>query len=318
MFYKTSATLSRYGSRLMGKFEQVPVGSPQVMSLQSVRALFGFVSFPMLALIGGLALLVVPTMRDIAQVSWQSEQGAHGPIVLAIAIWIVFRRWPEIMRVAQPGRPLVGGIALTSMLLAFAATNIVGSVTLQSAATYGVLISSFYLLLGGQSVRAAWFPLVYFLFVLPPPGSFVAFATQPLRLEIASLAVTILSPFGLPVAREGLMLYVGQYALEVKAACAGLNSIISLSAVGLFYGYALHRDNVRYCLLLTLVAIVFAVIANLARVIVLMLIVFWFGDKAAQGFLHSVAGLFMFVVALAGVMVVDRLADPLRRRWEPK
>lgn len=270
-------------------------------------------SIALLILAAGLAAIVLPTMRDIARVSWKSEQGAHGPIVLAIAIWLFVRSWPEMRRHARPGSIAIGGTAFALMLLGYVATHIVGSVTLQSAATYGALLSSLYLLVGWRSIRAAWFPILYFLFVLPPPGSFVALATQPLRLEIAALAVNILSWFGLPVARSGLLIYVGQYALEVKAACGGLNSIISLTAVGLFYAYALHRANLRYCALLAIVSLCCAILANLCRVMLLMLITYYLGDKAAQGFLHGAAGMFMFVVALAGVIAFDRVAGPLRR-----
>jgi exosortase len=261
----------------------------------------------------GLSAIVIPTMRDIARVSWDTEQGAHGPIVLAIAVWLLVRSWPDIRRHAEPGSAILGGLALAIMLLAYIATHIVGSITLQSAATYGALVSALYLLVGWRSMRAAWFPILYFLFVLPPPGSFVALATQPLRLEIAELAVKILSWFGLPVARSGLLIYVAQYTLEVKAACGGLNSIISLTAVGLFYAYALHRANVRYCAVLTVVALCCAILANLCRVMLLMLITYGFGERAAQGFLHGVAGMFMFVVALAGVIAFDHLVNPLRR-----
>jgi exosortase len=262
----------------------------------------------------GLAAIVVPTMVDIARVSCDSEQGAHGPIVLAIAVWLLIRSWPDLKREARPGSALIGGVALAVMLLGYVAAHIVGSVMLQSAATYGALVSSLFLLVGWRAMRAAWFPILYFLFVLPPPGSLVALATQPLRLEIASLAVAILSWFGLPVAREGLLIYVGQYALEVKAACGGLNSIISLSAVGLFYAYALHRANLRYCILLAIVSVACAILANLCRVILLMLITYYLGNKAAQGFLHGAAGMFMFVAALALVIGFDHVAGPIRRK----
>ena len=265
-------------------------------------------------LVVGLAAIVIPTMLDIARVSWDSEQGAHGPIVLAIAIWLFVRSWPDLRREARPGSSLLGSTALAIMLLGYVAAHIVGSVMLQSAATYGALVSSLYLLVGWRSIRAAWFPILYFLFVIPPPGSFVALATQPLRLEIASLAVEMLSLFGLPVAREGLLIYVGQYALEVKAACGGLNSIISLTAVGLFYAYALHRANLRYCVLLAAVSLICAILANLCRVILLMLITYYLGDKAAQGFLHGAAGMFMFIVALALVIGFDHVAGPIRRK----
>jgi exosortase len=261
-------------------------------------------------LVVGFASLLIPTLFEIAKTSWGSEQGSHGPIVLAIACWLFVRTWPSIRARARPGRPLFGALALTFSLILFIAGDIVGSIMFQSLATYLAGLSILYLLVGLAAMRRGWFPLVYFIFVLPPPGSFVATLTQPLRLHIASAAVGILYAMGLPVAREGLLIYVGPYSLEVQAACAGLNSIVSLTAVGLFYAYALYSKNWRYCLVLTFAAFLLAIVANLFRVMTIMLIAYFMGDKAAQGFLHGSAGIVMFVVAVGGLLAFDRIAAP--------
>ena len=261
----------------------------------------------------GIAALTLPTLRGIAAVSWSTEQGAHGPIVLAIAVWLVLRRWPAMRAAAQPGNLVIGGSALVFFLCGYILARIVGSIVLESGALYASMVSALYLLVGWRAIRESWFPIAYFLFVLPPPGSFVAAATQPLRLGISQWAVETLAFGGLPVARAGLLIYVDQYVLEVKAACGGLNSMISLTAIGLFYAYILHNMNVRYCMVLALVTVGFAILANFVRVLLLILITYYMGEEAAQGFLHSFAGLTMFAVAISGVMLFDRLAGPLRR-----
>jgi exosortase len=178
---------------------------------------------------------------------------------------------------------------------------------------YCALLVTLYLFVGAAAMRAAWFPIAFLLFVLPPPGSVVAAATQPLRLEISQQAVNLLALLGYPVARAGLMIYVDQYALEVKAACGGLNSIISLTAIGLFYAYIRHNSNARYIAVLFVVITAMAVLANFVRVIILILTTYYLGDRAAQGFLHQFAGLTMFTVAIGGIMIFDSLAGPLRR-----
>ena len=266
------------------------------------------VHWAMVPLAIGVLAMVLPTLKGIAAVSWSTEQGAHGPIVLAIALWLFVRRWPHIRSAARPGSPWLGGTALAIMLLCYVVTHVIGSIVLESAALYGALVATLYLFVGWRAMRDNGFPILYFLFVLPPPGSWVATATQPLRLEISSLAVSFLALLGFPVAQSGLIIYIDQYLLEVKAACGGLNSIISLSAIGLFYAYIRHSGNVVYMSALSCVIVGMAVLANFVRVLILVLITYYLGNSAAQGFLHEAAGLTMFVVALAGTMAFDAAA----------
>ena len=235
---------------------------------------------------------------------WDTEQGAHGPIVLAIAVWLSIRNWPAMRAQATPGSALIGGPLLALALLAFIASHIVGSVMLQSAAVYAAAIAALYLLIGRRAIQAGWFPIFYFLSCcrlraasLRSPRNRSAW--RSLRWQSAFFHISAIQwP-------EGLLIYVGQYAIEVKAACSGLSSIISLTAVGLFYAYALHHLRVRYCVLLTGAAFLLAMIANLARVITVMLITYYFGNEAGQGFLHGAAGIFMFVFALLGLIFLD-------------
>jgi exosortase/archaeosortase family protein len=50
-----------------------------------------------------------------------------------------------------------------------------------------------------------------------------------------------------------------------------------------------------------------AFVADIARVIILILVTYDLGDKAGQGFLHNFAGMVLFVIAL-DVSVCDRRA----------
>lgn len=269
-----------------------------------------------LPLLIGFMALAIPTVIGIAQVSWASEQGAHGPIVLAIAIWLLARVWPVMASHAAPGRAAFGWPLLVLALLGYVIAHLVGSITIESGMLYLAFVAALYLFVGARAMRLCWFPIVYLMFVLPPPGSVVAGATQPLRLGLSELAVDLLGYLGYPVARAGLTIYVSQYVLEVKAACGGLNSMISLSAIGLFYAYIRHNSNARYVALLFFVIILMAILANYIRVLALILITYYLGDRAAQGFLHEFAGLTMFTVAIGGIMAFDGLAAPLRRALE--
>jgi len=273
------------------------------------------ISMPALVLLfAGLASLAVPTFKKIAEVSWVSEQGAHGPIVLAIALWLLWRSKQSLLAKRAPGNAFLGFTGLLTAAAIYIVANIAGSVTIESFAFYAMVLSVFFLLVGSRAMLSQWFPFAYFLFVLPPPGSLVAWATQPLRLEISEIAVNLFSLLGYPAAREGLQIFIGQYVLEVKAACGGLNSMLSLTAIGMFYVYATRRMTAKTGISFFVLAIAFAIIANFVRVCLLMAIAYHFGAGAAEGFLHQFAGMVTFAIALFGVMGVANFAE----RWSQR
>jgi exosortase len=179
---------------------------------------------------------------------------------------------------------------------------------------YAVLLTAIYSVIGLQAMKRLWFPFFYLLFIFPPPDTLVAMVTQPLKIWISQAAIHLLHALGYPIGGAGVTIQIGQYQLLVAAACSGLNSIISLSAITLFYIYIRHQADLRYGLLLSLLILPVAILANFVRVLILILITYYFGEAAAQGFLHSVAGLTMFVIALLSIFAADSLIQPLWRR----
>lgn len=262
----------------------------------------------------GIAAIALPTLSSVARISWSTEQGAHGPIVLATGIWLVALQWRAAVALARPGSPLVAALILVPALLFYILARITGVLEIEGIVMYVALLGVLYAYAGLATMRMLWFPLVYFLFLFPPPDTIVWAVTQPLKLAISAVAVSLLDALGYPVARSGVTIQVDNYELLVAAACAGLNSLISLSAIGLFYVYIRHNANWRYAALLMIAIVPVAILANFVRVLILVLVTYYFGDAAAQGFLHNFAGVTMFAVAVLGIFGVDAIASPLRDR----
>jgi hypothetical protein len=111
-----------------------------------------------LLLLGGL-LLVLPPMFDVARFNWSTEQGGHGPIVLATGLWLIHREYSSLRSQKQPGNHFLGFGALALFLLSYVITGITGILELQVAMMYGALVSAAYLVVGGRVLRAMWFPI---------------------------------------------------------------------------------------------------------------------------------------------------------------
>ena len=262
----------------------------------------------------GTVALAGPTMVHVAQESWSTEQGAHGPLVLATGIWLISRQWPSMRAVARPGSLVLTTILLAILLPIYVFSRVAGIIEIEGFVMYAALVTAAYMLIGRVAMARIWFPLVYLLFTFPPPDTLFAIITQPLKIGISTTAVDILHAVGYPVAGSGVTIQIGQYEMLVAAACAGLNSLISLSALGLFYTYIRHSSNLPYMALLVLCIFPVAVAANLIRVLLLLLITYYFGEAAGQGTFHEVAGMVMFLIALVGIFTVDELARPIERR----
>ena len=87
--------------------------------------------------------------------------------------------------------------------------------------------------------------------------------------------------------------------------------VTGLVAISLFYIYLLRNASWRYSLFLVALVIPIAIVANIIRIVVLVLLTYFFGDAVAQGFLHMAAGIFLFVTALLLVFAVDNLMSRL-------
>ena len=55
-------------------------------------------------LVLGLAALAIPAAIALSEHTWSSEAGAHGPLVLCTAAWLLWRQWGEIRAQGAPGR----------------------------------------------------------------------------------------------------------------------------------------------------------------------------------------------------------------------
>lgn len=262
----------------------------------------------------GMACVAIPTMSYIARESWSTEQGAHGPIVLATGIWLLLRQWSAFAPEPNPPKGWLVALLFVPLLIAYLFARVTQIIEIEGFMMYGLLLVVLFSFVGLRAMQALWFPLFYLAFVFPPPDTIIAAVTQPLKIGISKAAIELLYQFGYPIAGAGVTIQIGQYQLLVAAACSGLNSLVSLSAISLFYVYMRHQANWRYSLLLLLAIVPVAIFANFIRVLILILLTYHSGEATAQGFLHNFAGITMFMTALITIFGIDLILEPIWRR----
>jgi len=262
-------------------------------------------SMEWLPIVGGLLVLYVPTFYDLSRNLWQRDDLAHAPIILGILLWLIWDQRQALLAMPTRSAPGAGFALLTLGLLLY----VVGrsqSVMLFEVGSIALILPGVLLAMRGwPALRAMWFMLLFSVYLIPIPGFLLDMLTLPLKKGVSEIAERILYAAGYPVAREGVVLTIGQYQLLVADACSGLNSMFSLSALGLLYLYLMRHKSWLHNSLIVASLLPIAFFANVVRVIILMLITYHFGDATGQGFLHGFSGLVLFTIALIIIIMLD-------------
>ncbi|MXP28652.1 exosortase V [Porphyrobacter algicida] len=255
--------------------------------------------------IAGVLAIALPTFLFVATSTWSTEEGAYGPIILATGLWLLWHEWQGVRHLIKAPPAWHVAILLAIFIPIYLLARITQIVEIEGYAMYCVLLSAVYGLVGGRFMRAMFFPLLYLAFVFPPPDTVIYTLTLPLKMAITKTAIAFLQLFGMPIGGTGVTIQIGQYQLLVAAACSGLNSIVSLSALTLFYIYLMHKNERRHQFILLLFVLPVAIAANFFRVLILILLTYFAGEAVAQGFLHELAGMTMFILALLFIFLLD-------------
>lgn len=267
----------------------------------------------------GLGLLYIPTLWRLFNGIWISDQQAHGPMILAISCWLIYRSWPKLLGAFKSQHPLAdfppisrltqitGWVILIFGLLIYIAGHSQSIEFIELGSLIWVLTGAILLFLGPSALRIVWFPLFFMIFMVPLPSVLVSAVTMPMKIAVSYVAESVLHGFGYPIARTGVILQIGQYQLLVADACAGLHTLFTLEALGLLYLNLMRHESLIRNITLAILIIPISFIANVTRVMVLSLITYYFGDAAGQGFLHGFAGMVLFLSALLMIIALDSL-----------
>lgn len=257
----------------------------------------------------GLMVLYIPSLVDLFKGIWSTDQQAHGPIVLSIACWLIYRKWPEMWRASEgQATATIPGWAIFIFGLLLYVIGRSQEILIFEIGSAILLIAALILLIrGSAALKAQWFSLFFMLFMIPLPSTVVDTLTMPMKTAVSYVAESILFWADYPIARTGVILQIGQYKLLVADACAGLHTLFTLEALGLLYLNLVRHDSLFRNIALAILIVPISFTANVIRVMVLTLITYHYGDEAGQGFLHGFAGMVLFLSALLLIIGMDSL-----------
>jgi exosortase B len=272
------------------------------------QALGTLLPWALLAL--GLMAIYVPTFVDLFNTLWSTDQNAHGPIVLAVAIWFLYFKAKSVAAddavVIEPA-PIAGSVVFGLGILSYILGRSQSVYVLEAGSLVPVLLGIVLLFFGTAVAKRLWFAFFFLCFMVPLPGSVVDALTQPMKIAVSYATEHLLYWMGYPIARNGVILQIGHYQLLVADACAGLNSLFTLEALGLLYMNIMRHESAVRNAVLAILIVPISMSSNIIRVIILSLVTYYFGDEAGQGFVHGFSGIVLFLTALLLIIGVDSL-----------
>jgi exosortase B len=261
----------------------------------------------------GWMVLYAQTYATLATTIWARDEQGHGPIILAVTLWLFWRLRERLFALEGRPSPLLGGLVFVVAMLLYVVGRSQNVLLFEVGSQIPLLISMLLVFKGMPALRLCWFPLLFMFFMVPLPATWVAAVTTPLKSAVSAVASDLLYRAGYPVGRTGVVMTVGPYQLLVADACAGLNSMFTLEALGMLYMQLMNYTSAARNIFLAIVIVPIAFCANVIRVIILVLVTYHFGDEAGQGFVHGFAGMVLFLAALTLILAVDGLVNVVLR-----
>jgi exosortase len=252
-----------------------------------------------------LLVLYGPILKALVLDWWNDPNYGHGFLVPVFAGFVLWRERAKLKNISV--QPANFGFLVMLGAVGLLLIGSLGAELFSTRFSFLVMIGGIVLFLAGwQMFRAVLFPLSFMILMIPIPVLIMNQITFPLQLLASRFATFWLQLVNVPVLREGNVINLPNYSLEVVDACSGIRSLMSLITLAIAYGYlAEGRRWARYLLVLLMVPI--AITSNAIRIMGAGVLTYHFGPEMAQGFFHEFSGWVIFVAALVLMFVCHGL-----------
>ncbi len=237
-----------------------------------------------------------------------SQDDEHGFLVPFLVLGFLWWKRKELAEITA--RPWIPGLFLVAAALVLHLLGYFSQQTrLSLAAFYLGLYGLIGLVWGWEALRKTFFPMCLFMFALPL-GTLAETITFPLRMLATKLTTGMAANvLGISVVRKGALIFdpTGAWKYEVAAACGGLRSLTAVLALCTIFAFMNFRKT-RNILLLMLAGFPLAVLGNVTRLLIIIIVAEAFGQRAGD-YVHdsSIFSLLPYIPPVLGIMLLGNL-----------
>lgn len=288
-------------------------------------------ALPLLALVcwqpyaAGYGDFRLTLLQDLL-IRWKDPTWQHGFLAPFIVGWLVWRQ--RVQLAALPRQPALWGLGLMAFALFIYFAGYKANTYVFGALGVQLYVAGAVLALWGQAVMQRVFFAWLMLGFMWPMVFLEDRLGYPLRVLMVECTAWVLNVLQVPTLRDGTALVsapdpehgrvLGQlFSLKVDGPCSGMRSLFALLMVSALFGYHTQRAVWRRVLVFAC-SLPLAVMANMARIFLLLGGTVLFGQEFAVGdetkevsTYHFMSGIAVYLVALAGLQAVVTLMN----RW---
>jgi exosortase len=276
---------------------------------------FALVSILPLALVGF-------SMRELASTALENDTYSHIPLIPVVSLFLMYSERQRIFSRLSSGWRVGSSLLLAAAVFFVLAKsnlwagNIENELSVAMLAAVLAWAGAFALFFGANALRAASFPFLFLVFMIPIPEPLLSRTIVFLQEQSANAAGLFFRISGIPVFREGFIFTLPGISIRVAEECSGIRSTLALLITAVLAGHLFLRTLWKKVLLCVLV-FPFAILKNGLRIMALSALAAYVNPGFLHGNLHKYGGMVFFVtglVPLALVLMLLQKTDTGRTR----
>lgn len=252
-----------------------------------------------LLIIGLLSALYLRTFIWLVN-SWLGDPAySHGFLVPLISGFIIWKKRHEL-HINLFG----AGIFVFALGLFIYVVSFLWRAPFGLAISFLIVISGLILYLcGKEAMRSLLFPVCFLFFGIPLP--FLPSIANFLQSFSAHYSSLVIGMLGIPVTTIGAEIHLEKSFFVIGAPCSGMHTLISLLALAAIFAYFIRCPLYRKSILF-FTAIPIALMANISRIVTILLIANYYGSEAAMRFFHDYSSILLFAIAFLCLVICSR------------